>query len=381
MQGITPSAPFLPTDKTKMDSTTYTVSGIDGSLNALTREGGKFQVQPWPRVFGQAMQLLVAPGHFYNGTTLTEKGARTTGNFTSGSASVTSVADTTGIEVGMACLAYTFTSITFTGNITNGSASMTSVSPTTNIYIGMPIYGAGIQPGTVVSNLVSTTITMSLTAQATTTGVTVIAVGMSPVSALGSIVTNIAGSTITLSQNAGATVAGAFAVFCQPIGTITTGTTANTSNIITAIPSTAGIFAGMAITGTGVPAATTISAVLSASSVQISNAATASATVALTISIPAPASNSRVDYISLLRTTGVASWTSGVSGVTPATPALPANTVPDALLLTTSATTSLAAANLSDVRDLAALGMAAGAFSPIDALAKPLLGMVLGLGF
>lgn len=57
----------------------------------------------------------------------------------------------------------------------------------------------------------------------------------------------------------------------------TTGTTANASNIITAIPSTAGLSIGMAVFGAGVPANATISDINSGSQITISSNCTASA--------------------------------------------------------------------------------------------------------
>lgn len=63
----------------------------------------------------------------------------------------------------------------------------------------------------------------------------------------------------------------------------TTGTT-NSTNSITAIPSTAGMWVGQAISGAGIPAGATIISIVSSTSITISVAATASATgVALSV--------------------------------------------------------------------------------------------------
>lgn len=67
----------------------------------------------------------------------------------------------------------------------------------------------------------------------------------------------------------------------------TTGTTSTSNNNITAIPSTTGMQAGGLISGSGIPANSTISSVLGSTSVSINNRPTISASgVALTIGMP-----------------------------------------------------------------------------------------------
>ena len=66
----------------------------------------------------------------------------------------------------------------------------------------------------------------------------------------------------------------------------TTGNTTNANNVIASVANTTGLIPGMSVTGTGIPASTTISSI-SGSNVTISNNATATATgVALTFSGP-----------------------------------------------------------------------------------------------
>lgn len=64
----------------------------------------------------------------------------------------------------------------------------------------------------------------------------------------------------------------------------TESATTNTSTSITGIGDTAEIIAGQTVTGTGIPASTTVSSVDGKTAITISNAATASATVTLTFS-------------------------------------------------------------------------------------------------
>lgn len=69
-------------------------------------------------------------------------------------------------------MAFVRTAISTSGTLTNGSANITSVANTTGIYVGMCIYGVGIQADTVVNSIAGSTITMSK--NATASGSTVI---------------------------------------------------------------------------------------------------------------------------------------------------------------------------------------------------------------
>ena len=70
-------------------------------------------------------------------------------------------------------MAFVRTAISTTGNITSGSASITNVANTAGLYQGMCLYGTGIQADTVINSISGTTVTMSRNATATTTGVTI----------------------------------------------------------------------------------------------------------------------------------------------------------------------------------------------------------------
>lgn len=69
-------------------------------------------------------------------------------------------------------MAFVRTAISTSGTLTNGSANITSVANTTGIYVGMCVYGIGIQSDTVVNSIAGSTITMSK--NATASGSTVI---------------------------------------------------------------------------------------------------------------------------------------------------------------------------------------------------------------
>jgi hypothetical protein len=150
-----------------------------------------------------------------SGTTIT-----TTGTTAASSPSITSVASTAGVVVGMnisgtgipagvTVLAFTantitlsanatasgtvtltinsMTTITTTGNTTSGSTSIASVGSTAGVVLGMGISGAGIPVGTTVTAFTANTITLSANATATGTGVTLI------INSLGNTLTYTAG--------------------------------------------------------------------------------------------------------------------------------------------------------------------------------------------
>jgi hypothetical protein len=120
-----------------------------------------------------------------------------------------------------------------TGTTTTASLTVTAVASTAGMQAGMPVSGTGLPPGTVITAVLS-------------------------------------GTSFTISIPASFGVAG---------GTLTFGL-----NSITAIPSTSGMGVGMPISGNGIPAGSTITAIVSASSLTISNFLTAYGTgVAITV--------------------------------------------------------------------------------------------------
>ena len=67
-------------------------------------------------------------------------------------------------------MAFARTAISTTGNFTSGSTSVTNVANTTGMFINMLIYGPNIRPDTIITNIVGTTVTMSQTALSAGTG-------------------------------------------------------------------------------------------------------------------------------------------------------------------------------------------------------------------
>ena len=69
-------------------------------------------------------------------------------------------------------MAFVRTSVNTTGNTTLNSSTLT-VASNASMFVGMCIYGTGIKPDTIITAISGTTITMSLTASATGTGVAI----------------------------------------------------------------------------------------------------------------------------------------------------------------------------------------------------------------
>lgn len=136
-------------------------------------------------------------------------------------------------------------SASFTGNATSGSPIISNVSSVSGLAVGQSIAAAGIQGATI------------------PVGATILAVGA---------------NTVTLDENATATATGlAFTAFSATINGSFTGDTAAGSSTIANVSSVSGLVIGQSITGAGIQAGTTISAV-GATTLTLSQAATASAT-------------------------------------------------------------------------------------------------------
>jgi hypothetical protein len=254
------------------------------------------------------MTALVYPGHVANGATLSEIGAFTTGSVTGGSTGIAVSGPSAGIAVGQAIVAYCY----------NSSGVFMQLFPT------------------------------------------------------GTIVTAVSGTSVTASAAAAQTQSGALFFFAQPIGnTAATGTLSNGSNTVSAVSSTAGMFPGMAIAGSGIPSGTVLAAV-GTTTLTLSQNATASASgVALAVTVPGAAAGSpRIDRIVINRTTGAASWVEGTAGASPAPPAMPLGSVPVAQLLITSATAAITTTStIADERDFTGLGVTPGEFGPQASIA------------
>lgn len=238
------------------------------------------------------MTMLVNPGHVFNGATLTEVGHWTSGVFNNG-----------------------------------GTNNQIQLVPDT----------AGIAVGDAAIGYVYVSGVLTLAYPTNT------------------IVTAIAGTTVTVSNNGLISAAGQV-VFCKPIGTVVTGNAHGTTTV-DSMQSTEGIFIGMSVSGTGVAGGTTVASVDSATQIHTSANVTTGTGVTLTFTIPPPVSNPRIDRVCINIATGQPTWVKGTESASPSAPAIPAGFAPCCqIALKTSTTAITNTSNLSDERDVSALG-------------------------
>jgi len=148
---------------------------------------------------------------------------------------------------------------------------------------------------------------------------------------------------------------------------------------VTNLPSTQGVFVGMNIAGTNIPSNTTVAAILSSTSIQLSaNASGPGTGTVLTVTLPAPSANSRIDLVTVNALTGLINWVEGVQAATPSPPALPAGQLPCAMIFMTSSQTSIGTTDISDVRDLGAMGLANGAYTSLNQVSA--VGLAIRMG-
>jgi hypothetical protein len=248
------------------------------------------------------------------------------GFITNGSSTITTVSSTTGlisgetitgtgIQAGTTISSFSSSAATITlslpatitglvvatGFTTNGSDKVTNLSTVTGFIIGQPVSGAGIPSGATILNLpTSNSLQLSVPATATTAGspgvqfqgivtsgsaaITLVpstaglavgqvlgGTGIAP----GTTIASISGTTVTAAAKATASST------ISPGAVITSG-----SNILTNVPSVAGLTIGQPVTGTGIPASTTITAI-GTNTVTISNAATITTPAGATFTSPA----------------------------------------------------------------------------------------------
>lgn len=154
-------------------------------------------------------------------------------------------------------------------------------------------------------------------------------------------VTAVAGSSITVSANAAITNTACVLIFGSAIGVQVTGNT-HTNTTVDNLQTTIGMFAGMAIVGSGIPAGATIISVNSGTAITISAATSTTLTgIAIAASVLIPTTNPRIDRIVSNRFTGAVSYVVGTPAGTPVPPAVPVDTNPVAQLLVKTSTTTL----------------------------------------
>lgn len=172
-------------------------------------------------------------------------------------------------------------SITFTATTTTSSNTLTFVSSQVNLVVGMAISGTGIPNGTTITALNGGSITMSANATANGT-ITVTGTGISLAQAK-QIKSNLVNTIYDYKRQEPFTF------------TLSASFTANMSRSsvnLTKVSSTAGVNVGMTLTGTNIPAGTTVTAI-SGSTITMSAGPTATANnVSVTATAP---SNTTVD--------------------------------------------------------------------------------------
>ncbi|HXP29700.1 MAG TPA: hypothetical protein VN832_01330 [Stellaceae bacterium] len=298
MSGTQPIGAFTPTNYPGQASGSAYPLAIDANWAVAQRSVDTFAPRTLPT---PAMALMIDPGHLFNGQTLIEIGAFTTGNVGQEVNTVSVTGPTAGIAAGQILVAYSY------------------------------VNGAIAYPFAIGANGAS-------------------------------IVESVSGASVTTWNLATNGASSATLVFGQPIGAIASavGSTANGSNVLSIVTTTAGIFNGMAVSGVGIPAGTIVTnAAYGAAQVQISANATATASgIPFYFTIPVPSNHPRIDRIVINRTTGAAQWLAGSESASPTPPAIPLGFAPCCQIsLTTSTAAITATSNIIDERDLAALGL------------------------
>jgi hypothetical protein len=220
-----PSIPSGTTSPAQITTTAASVTLTVGFLAATVKSSNTL-------IYASPVTQLV-PGQILSATGLPSNSFIAQGGISTTAGTIT-LQQGTAVPL-VAANASATSSVAPTGFVTIGSAVITQVSSVSGILLGMPITGTGILAATTVTAIdpVGLTITMSTTASATTTGT----------------------STVT------------------PTAFLT-----KNSNVITALSSLTGLAAGNKVTGTGIPASTTITSVGGVNTATMSANATATST-------------------------------------------------------------------------------------------------------
>lgn len=298
MAGIQPIGSFLPSNYAAQISATAYPLNIDADLAVGQRITDKFAPRPLP---APAMALFIDPGYVWNGAALLEVGGWTQGTTTAASNAISVTGQTGGLGfASLAAIGYSYVSGAIQYTFATGAAP----------------YGM-------------------------------------------SVVTGFSGTTATVAQNAANGGSGTTLVFGQPIGNPggVTGTVTNGSNVISGLQSVAGMFVDMAVSlsVSGLASGTTITSIDSATQIHVSNTFTGTTASGVTVSvtIPAPASNPRIDRVVIAEGTGAALWLMGSEAASPTPPAIPVGYLPGCALSLPLGITALAGtSNIIDERAL-----------------------------
>ena len=298
MSGTQPIGAFTPTNYPGQASGSAYPLAIDANWSVAQRSVDTFAPRTLPT---PAMALMIDPGHLFNGQSLVEIGAFTTGSVGQEVNTVTVTGPTAGIAAGQILMGYTYVN-------------------------GAIVYSFAAGPNGA------------------------------------SIVQSVSGASITTWNLATNGASSATLVFGQPIGAIASalGSTASGSNVLSIVTTTAGNLQRHGGLGSRHSRGTTVTnAAYGAGQVQIGNNATATASgIPFYFTIPVPASHPRLDRIVINRTTGAALWLEGSESTSSTPPAIPLGYAPCCQLsLTTSTAAITATSNIIDERDLAVLGL------------------------
>lgn len=374
MSANTPVGTWIPTNNTQQSGSAY-LNNVDADVDVLSRLAALFLPQALPT---PAMQAQVLQGHVLNQTV---QSVAVTGSTTSGSATLGSLSTMAGLTVGMGVSGTGIQAgATVTALNANGSATMSATATSTNgsealsfaqasALVEVGCYGTGS----------TTSGSASLGSMSSVSGVQagMIATVFSYVGGVytlaapsGSIVTSVNQSTgtVVLNEAATATVSGAWCSFAQPIGSSVTGTVTSGANTLGSLTTTAGMFVGMGVAGAGIPSGATIASITGPNSATMSANATAThAGEAIAVTVPLPASNSRIDRVTVNQLTGLANWVAGTAAASPVPPAIPAGQSPIAQLLSTTSSTALTnTSSIWDERDLTGLGGGSGSGAQVS---------------
>ena len=251
----------------------------------------------------------------------------------------------------------------FTGTTAIGSTIIGAVSNIANLAVGQTIVGPGIPAGTTITAVGSSApFTLSVSAPATASGSVTLSVliNSTPIGIITSASKTLTGVSSTVGLGAGQIITGTNI----PANTTITGVTANTiaisaaptatptaikptgyvtsgSNVITSLSSVSGLLVGQAITGTGIPASATITSINSNAplSITISNNATVTSTVVPTGSVQA--GSTLVNLVSDLTSVNAGATITG-TGIPAGTTVVSTGTGPNSITMSAPATISSA---------------------------------------
>lgn len=206
-----------------MDSTTYK-SAIDGNFAVLQREAGKFAPQ---QNIITINNLVLDPGHLFNGTTLTQYGAYGLVNTTNGSAVIAvqgGASAMNGIQVGMAVLPLSPTFGNVIGSINSGAAVITGITTSTAWPVGATVTGPNIPASTTILSVTNGAITLSNNATGNVTNGSFLIQFTNPLTQ-SPVVASISGNNVTVSSSTGfpnstLTLSGFPVKFCLVTGLI-----------------------------------------------------------------------------------------------------------------------------------------------------------------